>query len=48
VYNAREILNSQVGQCNKIDDELRFNRDFLWMTLNVINFYLEDNYYSEA
>lgn len=48
VYNAREILNSQVGQCDKIDDRLRFNRDFLWMTLNVINFYLEDNYYSEA
>lgn len=45
---ARQILNNAVTRCKTIDDTLRFNRDFLWMTINVINYYLEWNLYSEA
>lgn len=45
---ARQILNNAALRCKTIDDELRFNRDFLWMTINVINYYLEWDRYSEA
>ena len=45
---SNEILNNAVLRCKTIDDELRFNRDFLWMTINVINYYLEWDKYSEA
>lgn len=44
---ARNILNAGV-KCSTIDSTLRFNRDFIWMTINVINFYLEENEYTEA
>jgi len=45
---ATKILNNAALRCKTIDDELRFNRDFLWMTINVINYYLEWDRYSEA
>lgn len=45
---ARNILNSYGGRCSSIDSVDRFNRDFLWMTLNVISYYLEWGKYSEA
>jgi hypothetical protein len=44
---ARNILNT-AGRCLKVDSEVRFNRDFLLMTITVINFYLEENEYTEA
>lgn len=44
---ARNILNS-AGRCLKVDSAIRFNRDFLLMTITVINFYLEENEYTEA
>ena len=44
---AKQILNSSV-KCNAIDGTVRFNRDFLLMTITVINFHLEENEYSEA
>lgn len=45
---SRTILNSYGGRCSSIDSTDRFNRDFLWMTINVISYYLEWNRYSEA
>ena len=45
---ALKILNNAVTRCKTVDDEIRFNRDFLWMTINVINYYLEWDKYSEA
>lgn len=44
---AKQILNSSV-KCNNIDQTVRFNRDFLLMTITVINFHLEENEYSDA
>lgn len=44
---ARSIMNS-APKCGNIDETLKFNRDFLWMTINVINIYLERDLYSEA
>ena len=44
---ATNILCSGV-RCGQIDPTLRFNRDFIWMTINVINFYLEVDQYTEA
>ena len=44
---AKQILNSSV-KCNNIDSTVRFNRDFLLMTITVINFHLEEDEYSEA
>ena len=45
---SRQIMNNYVGKCSSIDSNLKFNRDFLWMTLNVISYYLEWDKYSEA
>lgn len=45
---ARKIMDNYAGKCAKIDDTERFNRDFLWMTLNVISYYLEWDMYTEA
>lgn len=45
---SRQILDNYVGKCQSIDQTLKFNRDFLWMTLNVISYYLEWDKYSEA
>lgn len=45
---AHRILDSYTGRCSFIDDELRFKRDFLWMTINVIKYHLEWGEYSSA
>lgn len=43
---SKEIFNSILSKCtNNIDT---FNRDFIWMTLNVINYYVEFNQLNEA
>lgn len=44
---ATKILNTAV-KCNNLSKETRFNRDFLLMTITVINFYLEQNEYTQA
>ena len=45
---STKLLNSYGGKCDKPDSMDRFNRDFVWMTINVINYYLEEDFYSEA
>ena len=36
------------GTCDKMDELIRFKRDFVWMTLIIINFYLDDNMFIDA
>ena len=48
VAASKQILNNAIARCKSIDESMRFNRDFLWMTINVINYYLEWDQYSEA
>lgn len=48
VEASKNLLNNAILRCKSVDNELRFNRDFLWMTINVINYYLEWNQYTEA
>ena len=48
VETAKKIMDNYGGKCATIDDTDRFNRDFLWMTLNVISYYLEWDQYSNA
>lgn len=45
---AHKILQAYTGRCGTIDDDLRFKRDFLWMTINVIKYHLEWGEYSSA
>lgn len=45
---SRKILDNYVGKCSSISDIDKFNRDFLWMTINVISYYLEWNKYNDA
>lgn len=45
---ACEILDNIGIPCNPEYDTKKFNRDFLWMTINVINIYLEEGMYGNA
>lgn len=45
---SRKILDGYLDKCKKGDCDLIFNRDFIWMTLNVIKFYTDENRFSEA
>ena len=48
VHLSRQILEGYLEKCKKKDCDLIFNRDFIWMTLNVIKFYTDENRFSEA
>ena len=45
---ARNILDDYPKHCQSVDPTLRFNRDFIWMTINVLLYYIEDSKYTEA
>ena len=45
---SREILEHCPDKCYKLDATTRFNRDFIWMTLNVIKFYIDEHRFTEA
>ena len=45
---SMNVMNSYTGRCAKVDDTIRFNRDFLWMTLNVIKYHLQRGKYAYA
>lgn len=40
---AKALLNSNINKCKKNTDleTLEFNRDFVWMTINVLTYYIE-------
>lgn len=45
---ACDILNHCIDPCNQFYESKRFIRDFLWMTMNVIDIYLKQDLYTEA
>ena len=45
---SMNVMNSYTGRCAKVDDTARFNRDFLWMTLNIIKYHLQLGQYAYA
>ena len=45
---AVDILNHCIDPCGEYYERKRFIRDFLWMTLNVINIYVDEDLYTEA
>lgn len=45
---SKDLFDKCPSNCNNLESSVRFKRDFIWMTLNVINFYLEDNMYIDA
>lgn len=48
VNAAKSILNKYIDKCQILESSIQFNRDFLWMTINVITYYLEWGNYNEA
>lgn len=44
---SKKLLEAQLRNCTR-NIEGQFERDFLWMTLNVINYYIEYGQYNEA
>ena len=48
LITARKILDDYPKHCQSVDPTLRFNRDFLWMTINVLLYYIEDSRFTEA
>ncbi len=45
---CRELFANYDKRCPTVDSNIRFNRDFIWMTLNVINYLLDEGLYLEA
>ena len=45
---SKALFDYCPGECEKADSQLRFKRDFVWMTYNVILFYLQDHLYIDA
>lgn len=45
---SKQLFDKCPSNCDQLDSSIRFKRDFIWMTLNVINFYLQDNMYIDA
>lgn len=46
---CKNLLNSDLSKCkNKNSDELTFNRDLVWMVINVIQYYIEKGFFAEA
>lgn len=44
---AVDILN-HMSRCNEYYEKKKFIRDFLWMTINVIDIYVQENLYTNA
>lgn len=45
---SKELFKYCPDNCSLLDNNLKFKRDFIWMTLNVLRYYLEDFLYIEA
>lgn len=49
IHFCKKVLNSPLDKCfNKIDSDLIFKRDFLWMSINLIKYYTEFEQLEEA
>ena len=45
---SKALFDYCPDRCEQADSQLRFKRDFVWMTYNVILFYLQDHLYIDA
>ena len=45
---CKQILEQNISKCITKDSDLVFRRDFVWMTINVIKYYLENGQLDEA
>lgn len=48
VENCKDILSNSLSKCSTESDDSKFNRDIIWMTINVIKYYLDRGEYEEA
>ena len=45
---CKQILEQNISKCITKDSDLVFRRDFVWMTINVVKYYLENGQLDEA
>jgi hypothetical protein len=45
---CKSLFESQLGKCNSLSDDIVFARDFIWMTLNIIDYLVGFKQYLEA
>ena len=45
---CKQVLEQDISKCITKDSDLVFRRDFVWMTINVIKYYLENGQLDEA
>lgn len=45
---CKRVLDQQISKCITKDKDLLFKRDFVWMTINVIKYYIELGQLDEA
>ena len=45
---CKRILDQTINKCITKDEDLLFKRDFVWMTINIIKYYLENGQLDEA
>lgn len=45
---CKDIFSTYHADCSYIEEPKKFNRDFIWMTINVITYLLEEGDYSQA
>lgn len=45
---CKQVLEQDISKCITKDSDLVFKRDFVWMTINVIKYYLDLNQLDEA
>lgn len=45
---CKRVLDQQISKCINKDKDLLFKRDFVWMTINVIKYYIELGQLDEA
>lgn len=45
---CKKLFNSQLNKCNSISSEDTYARDFIWMTLNVIEYLIDFGQFMEA
>ena len=45
---CKQVLEQDISKCITKDSDLVFRRDFVWMTINVVKYYLENGQLDEA
>lgn len=48
ISKCQDLFNEQLDKCNNINSDLIFERDFLWMTINIIDYLVCNKQFEEA